>query len=148
MSPKSIDPSCNVILWKKTNKSKSKGINLYRCTTDKFQWVVQSLSLIMTGNWWLNLIEIFHDQDTLDPNWFFVSTIMSTNPFKQKKMYLFDRVFLEISTVCDLPTAVSELWLLYAITTLSKILTPNNDTPWFFYGKIAILNKMVFFSSF
>jgi hypothetical protein len=43
---------------------------------------------------------------------------MNTNPFKQKKLYLFDRVFPKISAVCDLPIALSELWLPSAITTL------------------------------
>jgi len=66
----------------------------------------------------------------------------------KKKLNLFDRVFLEISAVCDLPVALSELRLLTAITTFSENLTPNNDTPWFYYGKIVILNKMGFFRHF
>jgi hypothetical protein len=63
---------------------------------------------------------------------------MDTKPFK-KKFYSFDRVFPEISAVCDLPVALSKLWLSSSITTLSENLAPNNDTPLFYYGTIAIL---------
>jgi hypothetical protein len=62
----------------------------------------------------------------------------------KKKLNLFDRAFLEISAVCDLPVTVSELWLPSAITTLSENLAPNNDIHYFTMEQLLFCIKWFF----